>query len=1190
MTIFADPREITPDDRYLLDEGQVFMTGTQALVRVILDQMRADRRAGLDTGTMVSGYPGSPLGGFDLELARSREHAEPLGVVHRPGQNEELGATAVWGSQLVPTLPRPRRAGVLGVWYGKAPGVDRAADAFRHGNFVGAHPLGGLIAFCGDDPTCKSSTLPSATESALAALGMPIVHPGSVQELLDLGRHAIAASRASGLWVAVKAVSNVVDGTATVSVGHDRVVPVMPGVKNDNGVEYGVEYEGRPYRHMPNGTLLTPWSLEMERTLVGPRTELARAYARENGLNRITADPAGARLGIAASGTAYHDVREGFRKLGITPEEAGVRLLKIGMLWPLEPEIVRAFARGLDEIMVVEEKGPLLETLVKDVLYGTADAPRVLGKLDENGARLIPQAGGVDADLAAKAIAFRLRRRGVATGQDPSDLGDRVSRSLAVISRPEPLKLLAAQRTPFFCSGCPHNRSTAVPDGAPVGAGIGCHTMVVLNPEGKGTLTGLTQMGGEGTQWIGQAPFTDTPHIFQNLGDGTFHHSGSLAVRAAVGAGVNITYKILYNSAVAMTGGQTIQPSLAVADLTRWLEVEGVRRVIVTTDEPGRYRGVRLAKIAEVRDRSALEDAQRELAAIPGVTVLVHDQQCAAEKRRLRKKGALPDPARRVVINQRVCEGCGDCAKKSECLSVLPVETEFGRKTEIHQSSCNKDYSCVEGDCPSFLTVVPAKGKAKRRAVPAPPALPEPEARTGETTVRLVGIGGTGVVSVAQVLGTAALLDGKRSRGLDQTGLAQKGGTVVSDIVIYGGEGTGEDGERSGRASAASVDAYLALDLIGATDPRHLRAADRDRTVAVVSTSLVPTGSMVLDPATNLTDTASPIGALEARTRRELNVYLDAEQVAQALFGDHMPANTIVVGAAWQRGLIPLSLRSIERAIRAGGGRSAEKTVAAFHWGRAVVADPEAVARATGAVSGDASAPPAGPGAPDGPLGDAVRRLVESVGAAEGGELHRILTVRVPDLVAYQDLRYAARYADAVREVLARETPDRCPVTEAYARQLHRLMTYKDEYEVARLHLDPAERARIAAEFGPGAKISYNLHPPVLRAMGMKRKIRLGSWFDPAFRLLYGMRRVRGTRLDPFGAAGVRRVERELVAEYTRDVHRALAGLTPQTEDRVRELAELPEVIRGYEEVKLAGVASYREKAAALLAELDSSR
>ncbi|WP_371785275.1 indolepyruvate ferredoxin oxidoreductase family protein [Streptosporangium subroseum] len=1215
MTIFADAREVMPDDRYSLDEGQVFMTGTQALVRVIFDQMRADRLAGRDTGAMVSGYPGSPLGGFDQELARSRKYAEPLDVVHRPGQNEELGATAVWGSQLVPSLPSPRKAGVLGVWYGKAPGVDRAADAFRHGNFVGAHPEGGLIALCGDDPTCKSSTLPSATESALAALGMPVVHPGSVQELLDLGRHAIAASRASGLWVAVKAVSNVVDATGTVNVGHDRVIPVMPVV----------EYEGRPYRHAPNATLLTPWSLEMERTLVGPRLELARAYARENGLNQITADPRDAWLGIAASGTAYYDVREGLRKLGVTPEELGIRLLKVGMLWPLEPQIVRTFAKGLTEILVVEEKTPLLEGQVKEILYGTADAPRVLGKLDENGAQLIPHSGAVDADLAAKAIAFRLRRRGLTglirteqtggstteltvrttakltglamagpagsvtaeltgpAGAEPgtpgaetagpftAELGDRVARGLSVISRPAPLKLLGPSRTPFFCSGCPHNRSTAVPDGALVGAGIGCHTMVVLNPESKGTLTGLTQMGGEGTQWIGQAPFTDVPHIFQNLGDGTFHHSGSLAVRAAVGAGVNITYKLLYNSAVAMTGGQKITPALSVPELTRWLEIEGVRRVIVTTDEPERYRGVKLSKIAEVRDRTALEDAQRELAAVPGVTVLIHDQQCAATKRRERKKGNLPDPAKRVVINQRVCEGCGDCGQKSECLSVLPVETEFGRKTEIHQSSCNKDYSCVEGDCPSFLTILPAKGKAKsgKRAVPTPPDMPAPEARVGETMIRMVGIGGTGVISVAQILGTAAMLDGKQSRGLDQTGLAQKGGTVVSDILIFEG-----DGDRSAQAGTASVDAYLALDLIGATDPKHLSAADRDRTVAVVSTSLIPTGSMVLDPSTHVTEVGSPIGALESRTRRELNVYLDAEEVAQALFGDHMPANTIILGAAWQRGLIPLGLESIERAIRLGGGKAADRTIAAFHWGRAVVADPEAVARET-----HPQAPAEQPPSPE------TARLADSI-AAPGTELHRILTVRMADLAAYQNHGYAVRYADAVHAVRAAErqiSAERSPITEAYALHLYRLMAYKDEYEVARLHLDPAERARIAAEFGPGARVSYNLHPPVLRAMGMKRKIRLGAWFDPAFRLLYGMRALRGTPLDPFGLGGVRRTERGLVDEYTRDVHLALAHLRPETEEQVRELAELPDVIRGYEHVKLRNVAAYRTSAKAIL-------
>jgi indolepyruvate ferredoxin oxidoreductase len=1145
-------------DRYE-DDGRAYLNGTQALVRVIADQMRADRAAGLDTGAFVSGYPGSPLGGFDQELERHRAQAERLGVIHRPGQNEELGATAVWGSQLAPGMPGARRQGVLGVWYGKAPGVDRAGDALRHGNFCGAHPLGGLVAYCGDDPSCKSSSVPSASERLLSALHMPVVYPGTVQELLDLGRHAVAASRASGLWVAVKAVTAVTDATGAVEVGPFRVVPVMPVVED----------RGAPYRHKPDATLLAPWSLEMERTLTGPRTELVLAYARENGLNQITGPP-DARIGVVAAGTAYHDVREALHRLGVDPERVGVRLLKLGMIWPVEPGIVRRFARGLAEILVVEEKTPLIEEAVRNILYGTADAPRVLGKHDERGAPLVPATGALDADLAARILARRLRANGV-TGHAG------IERGLALLDRPAPLRLLGPARTPFFCSGCPHNRSTLAPEGAHVGVGIGCHTMVVLNREGKGELTGMTQMGGEGAQWIGQAPFTELPHIFQNLGDGTFHHSGSLAIRAAVGAGVNITYKLLYNGAVAMTGGQDVTAALPVPELTWWLQAEGVRRVVVTTDEPGRYRGVRLAPIAAVRDRAELDAAQRELAATPGVTVLIHDQACAAEQRRMRGAGLLPRPQRRVAVNERVCEGCGDCGRKSSCLSVLPVETEFGRKTRIHQSSCNSDHSCLDGDCPSFLFVT---GAPASRRPPRPPRLP-PADPPAEADIRLVGIGGTGVVTVARVLGLAALLDGKRARGLDQTGLAQKGGAVVSDLRVFTG---GPD--RPGRLGTAGADVYLALDLVGAVDPRHLAAADRDRTVAVASTTMAPTGDMVLGTARHVADPGGPVAALETRTRAGDNVYLDAEALAQALFGDHMPANTIVAGAAWQSGLLPVSLEAVERAIELTAGRSAETTLLAFHWGRAAVAAPDRVARLLGrAAPGRAfdRTADAAPGAvPDGvaePGG-----FADLVGfAAEGSELRRLLAVRVADLAAYQNRRHAARYAEAVRAV-----HERAPgaITETYARQLHRLMAYKDEYEVARLLLDPAERARIAAEFGPGARVSYLLHPPLLRALGLKRKIRVDSRFDPLFRLLYGMRRLRGTRLDPFGLTAVRRVERALPDEYTTALHRALDLMTPATERLVAELAGLPDLIRGYEGVKLAGVAAYRERAAALLAEL----
>jgi indolepyruvate ferredoxin oxidoreductase len=1138
-------RAVSIDDRYALGEGRVLMTGVQALVRLVLDQMQADRQAGLRTGTFISGYQGSPLGTFDGELTRQAKRLAALDVVFQPGINEDLGATSVWGSQLAPGMPGARMDGVLGLWYGKAPGVDRTGDAFRHGNFVGAHPKGGLLAVCGDDPSCKSSTIPSESESTLAALRMPMIAPGNAQEVLDLGRHAIALSRLSGLWTGVKIVTNIADAVGTVEVGPDRVRPVTVTVEDG----------GRPYVHVPDATLIATATMEMERTLLGPRLDLARAYTRANGLDRVTVDAPRAWLGIVAAGSTYYDLREALHTLGLDDDELrrlGVRILKLGVLWPLEPQFVREQARGLEELIVVEDKGPFLESAIRHVLYHAADRPRVVGKDDEEGRPLLPATGMLDIDTMARVIGTRLLRRGPL----PS-----VEARLAALDRTVALPVEGnSARMPFFCSGCPHNRSTDAPDDALVGAGIGCHGMVVISPAGKGTVTGATQMGAEGTQWIGQAPFVDGPHMFQNIGDGTFHHSGSLAVRAAIAAKVNVTYKLLYNSAVAMTGGQDVEGAMPVPDLTRWLEAEGVRRVIVTTDEPGRYRGVELARIAEVRDRSKLADVQRELAAVPGVTVLIHDQACAAEKRRLRKRGKLKDPPERIFINERVCEGCGDCGQKSHCLSLLPVDTEFGRKTRIDQASCNKDYSCADGDCPSFLEVIPGK-KAERR-VPEPPAglpLPERATVTGEATIRMVGIGGTGVITVAQILGMAAMLDGKRSLGLDQTGLAQKGGQVISDIRILP---EGED--RVGRATSGGVDCYLGLDLIGAALPTNLVTADPARTVAVISTSEIPTSDTIGDPTARFVDVSGSLDAIESVTRADLNVYLDALAFANALYRDTMPANTILVGAAWQRGLIPISLEAMLEAFRLNG-TAVERTTAAFHWGRAVVARPEAV---TAVLSGEAPAP-------DAELGARERKIVASVGAPEGSELERLLEVRVPELVAYEDAGYAREYAGFVAQVLTVDLR----AAEAVARELFRLMAYKDEYEVARLHLDPVERARLAAQFGEGAKIAYKLHPPVLRALGVQRKISLGRWFDTPFRVLRGMRRLRGTRLDVFGYAEVRRVERDLIAEYRAMVERALPHLAG-AHDAVVELCELPALIRGYEHVKLRNVERFRARAA----------
>jgi indolepyruvate ferredoxin oxidoreductase len=1158
-------RDVSLDDKYLLEEGRILLTGLQGLVRLPLDQHRADLRRGLMTGTMISGYQGSPLGGLDKELARNRELVEGHHVRHVPGLNEELGATSAWGSQLASQLPGSKYDGVLAMWYGKAPGLDRAADSLRHGNFVGVPRTGGALAVVGDDPGCKSSTIPSASESLLASLQMPVFYPGNVQEVLDLGLHALACSRASGLWAGFKIVTSVADAVGTAAVARDRVMPVMPTV----------EWNGKPYEHVPNGNLLAPASLDMERTLFGPRTELALAYARENGVNRIE----GARdawLGVVVAGKVYYDLMHALRALGLDGpglERAGMRILKLGMISPLEPEIAREFARGLDEVVVAEEKGPFLETLLKDALYGTANAPRILGKRDERGEELLPRELDLDADLIARAVAARLAARGVRI----DSVEARLAKLAEIHGRPAELPM--AQRTPFFCSGCPHNSSVQAPDGTLVGAGIGCHTMVLLNPEGKGEITGITQMGGEGAQWIGMAPFTDDTHLVQNLGDGTFHHSGSLAVRAAVAAGVNITYKLLYNDHVAMTGGQDIEGQLSVPDLTRWLELEGVRRIIVTAEDMSRYKGVKLADIAEVRDRSELLAAQQELAGVEGVTVLIHDQECAAELRRKRKRGKAAEPAERVWINERVCEGCGDCGHKSSCLSVIPVETEFGRKTQIHQASCNKDFSCLEGDCPSFLTVVPGE-KAKHETPPLDVELPEPRRLVGadDFGVRMMGIGGTGVVTVNQVLGMAALLDGLHVSGLDQTGLSQKGGPVISDLRI-----TSEPLAAASKAPAGSIDLYLGFDLLGAAAAKNLVTADRERTVAVVSTSAVPTGRMVVDVDERFPELAAQLDKIDAATRSEHNLYLDAQRLSERLFGDHMMTNTLALGAAYQRGLLPVSGEALERAIELNGA-AVEKNLAALRWGRAVVAAPDEVEAATRAPETVV---------PVRELSDLEQYLVGLAVDGDQGELRRLAEVRVPELVAYQDADWARRWAEVVRRVHVAEqerTPGHSELTEAVARQLFKLMAYKDEYEVARLHLDAVERAKLGAEFGEDAKVYFMLHPPLLRSLGLKRKLKLGRWFVPGFRLLYRMRRLRGTRLDPFGRAEVRRVERALIDEYLALVDEALSLLTPDGHATALELLELPDVIRGYEEIKLRNVVLFRKRTEAILKRLRAGK
>ena len=1151
----AIKRDFTLDAKYRQEEGQIFLSGIQALVRLPLDQHRADKRRGLNTATLISGYRGSPLGGLDLTLERNPDLLRQHNVVFLSGVNEDLGATAVYGSQLANLFPQPKYDGVLGMWYGKGPGVDRTGDIFKHANFAGVGKHGGVLALGGDDPLSKSSTIPSHSEVAFYDALFPVLYPGSAQEILELGRLGFELSRYSGLWVGFKIVTNVADEIGTAEVGPDRIVIADPGFL----------YEGRPWQARQNPLLMPPWGLEAEREIHYGRLEAAKAFAAANKLNRITLPTPNAWLGIAAPGKTYYDLREALAELGLDNaalRQYGIRLMQIEMMFPMEPGTIREFARGLEELMVIEEKRAFCELFIRDILYNQTERPRVVGKHDEQGRPLVPADAELDADRIAQILATRLERR-----IHLDSITARVSLLEALRQRPAPLTLA---RQPYFCSGCPHNRSTVLPEGSMASAGIGCHGMALLMDR---RTMGLTHMGGEGVQWVGIAPFTETKHLFQNLGDGTFFHSGSLAIRQAVASSANVTYKILYNSAVAMTGGQDAAGAMPVPELTRSIAAEGVKRIIVMTDEPDKYpKGTLWAPGVEVWHRDRLDEAQRLLRDIPGVTALVYDQRCAAEKRRLRKRGRLPDPEMRVFINEAICEGCGDCGVKSNCLSVHPVETEFGRKTQIHQSSCNKDYSCLKGDCPSFLTVVPLVDprKRERRIFKVERALPEPELKVpGEANVFMMGIGGTGVVTVNQILGTAALLDGKYVRGLDQTGLSQKGGPVVSHLKILD-----RTTQVSAKVAAGSADCYLGFDILVATSPQNLDHARPERTIAIVSTSQVPTGAMVTSTAVEFPESNGLLSSINRVTRKDENVFLDALGLAETLFDDHMAANMIVLGAAWQSGALPVSAAAIEEAIELNGV-SVQMNSQAFRVGRLLVADPAwartVVRHRLGAVEVKQA------------LSTQALALVESVGAA--GELKRLLEIRVPELIAYKSAGYARGYAQfvrRVREAEAAQVPGESRLSEAVARYLFKLMAYKDEYEVARLSLNPDIAKALADEFPGGVKLAYNLHPPLLRALGLEQKLKLGPWFGSVFGVLARMKWLRGTPLDPFGFAAVRRVERQLPGEYRALVEKALVGLSPESYERAVKVASLPDLVRGYEEIKLRNVQRFRDEVRAL--------
>jgi indolepyruvate ferredoxin oxidoreductase len=1156
---------VSLDDKYLALDGDVVMSGIQALVRLPLDQHRADSAAGLHTATLVSGYRGSPLGGLDMAFASASALLDEHHVRFLNGVNEDLAATAVYGSQLANTYPGPRYDGVLGMWYGKGPGVDRSGDAFRHANVAGVGRNGGVLAVAGDDPSAKSSTVASASEFALLDAGMPVLYPGTVGEVIEFGLAGFALSRYCGSWVGLKIVTNVADAFATVRLAAREPISVPE-----------LQIDGRPWRHTQNAQLVAPASLEQEREMHEGRAAAVQAFLAANDVNRIVADAPDAWLGVVAAGKTYRDVLDALDALGVDLDGAaalGVRVLQLGAIHPIETGLARRFARGLDEIVVVEEKRAFVELFLRDALYGTSDAPRIVGKYDEHGSALLPGHGELDADRIRPVLRARLARR----------VGDERLRAEPVVRAPRALiPLTAAEtRTPYFCSGCPHNRSTVVPEGSIANGAVGCSTMAMWMDRSTDK---IGQMGGEGAHWIGAAPFTGTPHIFQNMGDGTFLHSGSLAIRQAVAAGTTITYKLLYNAAVAMTGGQAHDADLSLPEIVASVAAEGVALVLVVSDQPD-VRRRQVPAGVDVWHRDRVIEAQELVRAVPGVTVLVYDQACAADLRRKRKRGLATTPSHRIMINAAVCEGCGDCGVESNCLSVQPFDTVFGRKTRIDQASCNMDESCTRGHCPAFVAITPKPSRPSRTSARTTPsdetALPDPVRAAdlspdGTTNVLMTGVGGTGVVTVNQILGVAARIAGLYSVALDQTGLAQKGGSVVSHLRLAPTPITGAN--MIGRGGA---DVLLAFDPITAAQDVNLARLDAGRTHAVANRAVTTTGPQVR----NVSAAAPSPGVLHDRLAAATasQTTIDVEGLCDELFGDRAPANVVLLGAAYQAGLIPIEAAAIERAIEINGAGVA-RNVAAFRAGRRAVASPTQDA-----------APPVAP----------VRVAAElraRIDATVPESARVLVTACVADLVGYQDARYAARFLDDVGRVAAAEPAGRSDLTVASARHLHHLMAYKDEYEVARLHRSADFAAAVEHEFGPGAERRFLLQPPALRRLGVDRKIGLRRSAGVAFAGLAAAKRVRGTWLDPFGRSAHRRMERTLADEFRSHITAALDhldgadgradGRADGSEldlayGRAVALLALAGGVRGYDHIKERNVAEWRAAATAGLAELD---
>jgi indolepyruvate ferredoxin oxidoreductase len=1155
------------DDKYTLERGRVFLTGTQALIRLMMLQRERDLRAGLNTAGFISGYRGSPLGGLDQALWRAQQHLQSHHLKFQPGVNEDLAATAIWGTQQVGMYPGANYDGVFSMWYGKGPGVDRCGDVFKHANAAGTSKHGGVLALSGDDHAAKSSTLPHQSEHIFKACLIPHLYPANVQDYLDLGLHGFAMSRYSGCWIAFKCVTDIVESGASVEVDPQRINTRIPE-------DFA----------LPPGGLNIRWPdaiLEQEARILDYKVYAALAYCRANGLDRIVCDSPRARLGIVTAGKSYGDVMAALSSLGLTEEickEIGLRVYKVAMTWPLEPQGARRFAEGLEEILVVEEKRQLIEYQIKEELYNWKEgvrAPRVVGKFDDSGewsrsggqpagSWLLPAHYEHSPAMVAKAIAQRLEKLHMT-----SSLGSQFRERLAFLDFKE--KILAkprvtAIRQPYFCSGCPHNTSTRVPEGSRATAGIGCHFMAVWMDRKTST---FTHMGAEGAPWIGQAPFTKEKHIFANLGDGTYFHSGLLAIRAAVAAKVSMTYKILYNDAVAMTGGQRHDGPLDPAMISRQIAAEGVKPIVIVTDEPDKYpHGTNWAPGVTIRHRDELDAVQKELREIQGVSALIYDQTCASEKRRRRKRNEFPDPAKRVVINEMVCEGCGDCSVKSNCLSVEPLETEFGRKRVINQSSCNKDYSCLKGFCPSFVTVEGGrlrKGKSSAAAPEEGFSLAEPKAVSLDTPygILITGIGGTGVITIGQIIGVAAHLEGKGVSVLDMSGLAQKYGAVMSHVQLA----AKPEKLNATRIDTGGASLVIGCDLVVTASTEAVAKMSTSLTRSLVNASVTPTAEFVKNPNWQLPGSDLQGDIRDASQEAE---FVAATELAAGLMGDAIATNMFMLGYAYQRGWMPVSGEALERAIELNGV-AVEFNKKSFVWGRRAAVDLERVRR---------FATPA---------------EVIPIDQRFSRSLDELVERRMKFLTGYQNAALADRYRSLVNRTRAVEQKlNSTKLTEAVARYYAKLLAYKDEYEVARLHSDGGMRKKIEGMFEGDYKVVYHLAPPLLARIdpltGEPRKIRFGSWMGGIFKALSQMKFLRGTAFDIFGYTDERKTERALIREYEETVERLLGGLAPDNHGLAVQIASLPEEIRGYGHIKAKSVDAARKKRDELLSGLSQRR